>query len=91
MLFLFCACFYSCKPNVSEWHKVTIVSRTVSDSLNLGTSNSQIVLVFSDGTSWASHPSHTNFGEKFLLKAQKGETVYYRYNSHYLSGKQWKN
>ncbi len=77
-------------PKVSDWYKVTVVSRTeLMVPYNAFTSETKVILKFSDGTSWEGYDSTTGGCETFLLSLQQGETAYYRYNSHYFSGKQW--
>ena len=77
-------------PKVSEWKEVTVVSRnelTVSCGF---CSETEVSLVFSDGTTWKGYPSSAKTNEQHLLYAQKGDVEFYRFNSHYLSGKQWR-
>lgn len=77
-------------PKVSEWKNVTVVSRNeLIVPCGLG-SETEVTLVFSDGTVWKGYPSSAKANERHLLYAQKGDTESYRYNSHYLRGKEWR-
>ena len=76
-------------PKVSEWKEVTVISRNeLTVPCGFG-SETEVTLVFSDGTTWKGYPSSAKTSEQHLLYAQKGDVECYRYNSHYLTGKQW--
>lgn len=80
----------SCKPKVSDWQKVQVISRTeLIVPYTKFASETEVTLRFSNGTTWSGCPSRTNSEERFLLTSQEGDIVYYRYNSHYFTGKQW--
>ena len=77
-------------PKVSEWKEATVVSRNeLIVPCGFG-SETEVSLVFSDGTIWKGYPSSAKTSERHLLYAQKGDVVCYRYNSHYFTGKQWR-
>ena len=77
-------------PKVSEWKKVIVVSRSeIIVPCGFG-SETEVSLVFSDGTTWKGYPSTAKSEQQHLLHAQKGDVECYRYNSHYFGGKQWK-
>ncbi len=77
-------------PEVSEWKEVTVISRNeLTVPCGFG-SETEVSLVFSDGTTWKGYPSSAKTNEQHLLHAQKGDVECYRYNSHYFTGKQWK-
>ncbi|MBR5598484.1 MAG: hypothetical protein IKW39_00425 [Alphaproteobacteria bacterium] len=77
-------------PKVSEWTEVTVVSRielTVPCGLGYET---EVTLIFSDGSTWKGYPSSVKTSEQHLLYSQKGDVECYRYNSHYFTKKQWR-
>ena len=77
-------------PKVSQWKEATVVSRNeLIVPCGFG-SETEVSLVFSDGTTWKGYPSSAKTNEQHLLYAQKGDVVSYRYNSHYFTGKQWR-
>ncbi len=77
-------------PKVSKWKEVTVVSRNeLTVPCGFG-SQTEVMLVFSDGTAWKGRPSSAKSDERQLLYAQKGDAECYRYNSHYFTGKQWR-
>ena len=68
-------------PKVSEWKNVTVVSRNeLIVPCGLG-SETEVTLVFSDGTVWKGYPSSAKANERHLLYAQRDDTESYRYNS----------
>ena len=77
-------------PKVSEWKKVIVVSRSEIIVPYKLSSETEVSLVFSDGTTWKGSPSTAKSEQQHLLHAQKGDVECYRYNSHYFGGKQWK-
>ena len=77
-------------PKVSEWKKVIVVSRSEIIVPYKRSSETEVSLVFSDGTTWKGSPSTAKSEQQHLLHAQKGDVECYRYNSHYFGGKQWK-
>lgn len=84
------ALIYACKTEVSDWHKVIVVSRVeVITPYSAFASETEVTLRFSDKTCWSGTPSRAKASESFLLKSQPGDTVYYRYNSLYFTGKEW--
>ena len=77
-------------PKVSEWKEVTVVSRVeIIVPYKFG-SQTEVTLVFSDGSTWQGRPSTAAGEERHLLYSQEGDVEYYRFNSHYFSGKQWR-
>ena len=77
-------------PKVSEWKEVIVMSRSeLIVPSGLG-SETEITLTFSDKSTWKGYPSSATESERHLLYAKKGDIVCYRYNSHYFSGKQWR-
>ena len=77
-------------PEVSEWKEVTVVSRTELTVPCGFASETEVTLLFSDGTTWKGYPSSAKPNECHLLYAQEGDVECYRYHSHYFSGKQWR-
>lgn len=78
------------EPEVSEWRHVAVSSRsTINIPYNAWTTETEVHLRFSDGTSWEGTESRVKSGEAFLIHAKVGDSVWYRYNSIYLGGKQW--
>lgn len=76
-------------PKVSEWKEVTVVSRSeLIVPCGLG-SETEVTLVFSDGSTWRGYPSSASTNERYLLYTQEGDVACYRYNSYYITGKQW--
>ena len=76
-------------PRLSEWREVRVVSRNeLTVPCGFG-SETEVTLVFSDGTTWKGYPSSAKSSECHLLYAKKGDVECYRYNSHYSGGKQW--
>ena len=78
------------EPQVSEWHHVAVSSRTtIAVPYSAFATETEVSLRFSDGTSWKGVPSCVKSGEAFLLYSQVGDSLWYRYNSHYFTGRQW--
>lgn len=76
-------------PKVSEWKEVTVVSRSeLIVPCGFG-SETEVTLVFSDGSTWRGYPSSASTNERYLLYTQEGDVACYRYNSYYITGKQW--
>ena len=76
-------------PKVSEWKEVTVVSRSeLIVPCGFG-SETEVTLVFSDGSTWRGYPSSASTNERYLLYMQEGNVACYRYNSYYITGKQW--
>ena len=76
-------------PKVSEWKEVTVVSRSeLIVPCGFG-SEAEVTLVFSDGSTWRGYPSSASTNERYLLYTQEGDVACYRYNSYYITGKQW--
>ena len=78
-------------PKVSEWKEVIVIKRTELSVACRIASETEVTLVFSDGSTWSGYPSSLGPNETHLLHAQIGDVLHYRYNSHYFSGKQWAN
>ena len=86
-----CSCQLMPQATVSQWREVTITSRVeLVVPYNAFSSETEVNLEFSDGSCWRGYSSSSKPNERFLLKAQVGDTVSYRYNSHYLTKKQWR-
>lgn len=78
------------EPEVSEWHHVAVSSRsTINIPYSAFANETEVNLKFSDGTSWTGTESRVKSGEAFLMHAQVGDSVWYRYHSWYFTGKQW--
>ncbi len=97
LIFLLVVIFYGAMvyfdrnpPEVSEWNEVTVISRNeLIVPCGFG-SETEVTLIFSDGTTWKGYPSSAKSNECHLLYAQEGDVVSYRYNSHYFTGKEWR-
>ena len=87
-----CACqWVQQKATVSQWYEVVVTSRVeLIVPYDAFSSETEVNLKFSDGSHWRGYPSSSKPNESFLLTAQVGDTVSYRYNSHYLTKKQWR-
>lgn len=72
-----------------DWKEVSVISRTEQLVSCEEESETEVSLKFSDGTDWKGCPSTIAFDEIFLLSAQVGDVVYYRYNANYLHGIEW--
>ena len=78
------------EPKISEWHHVAVRSRSTTNiPYNAWTTETEVHLRFSDGTSWEGTESRVRPSEEFLMHAHVGDSIWYRYNSTYFTGKQW--
>ena len=78
------------EPQVSDWRHVAVSSRTtILIPYSAFATETEVSLRFSDGSSWRGAPSYAKSNEEFLLYSQVGDSVWYRYNSSYFTGKEW--
>lgn len=71
------------EQKVYEWRRVAVESRSaiVVPYTNFS-SETEVHLRFSDGTSWEGRPSDVKPNERFLLHIQVGDTIRRRYVSY---------
>lgn len=78
------------EPKVSEWHHVAVTARsTINVPYSAFATETEVYLRFSDNTSWQKRESHVRSNESFLMHAQVGDSVWYRYNSEFFTGREW--